>query len=101
MDKPHLDELMHFTIHEHEFNQLPEDIQKAFKEHEDCDLSFLLGDDRAERAKDLIKKYVKVIKKHKGKETNEECITLDFFMYVLAHMNAQEIRKLNLEKLLK
>jgi hypothetical protein len=99
-DKPFLDELMHFTVHEHEFKQLPVKIQKAFKEHEDLVCDWLLVKNRPAMFKKLLKDYLKQIKKHKGEESNAECMTLGFMIYLLDHMNAQEVRKLNLEKLL-
>ena len=94
--------MMHFSIHEHEFKQLPKSLQQRFKEYEDLDQSWLLKeDDRAETVKKIIKKYAAVIKKNKGKESGEECHYLSSILYMLEHMYAYEIRKLELEKLLK
>jgi hypothetical protein len=102
MQKSHLDEMMHFSIHEHEFKQLPKTIQQRFKEYEDLDQSWLLREnDRAATVKKLIKKYVAVIEKNKGSETNEECHYLGSIVYMLEHMYAWEVRKLEFGKLLK
>jgi len=102
MSKSHFDTLMHFTIDEHEFKQLPKSLQKKFKEYEDLEQPWLLKEkDRAATVKKLIKEYASVIKKNKGGETNEECHYLGSIIYMLEHMYAYEIRKLELEKLLK
>jgi hypothetical protein len=99
-NKPFLDELMHFTIHEHEFNQLPIKTQEAFKEFEDVGYGWVLVKDRPAKFRELLRKYIIQVKKHKGKESGQECITLDCMIYLLEHMNAKEIRKLKLHKLL-
>lgn len=101
MDKPHLDTLMHFTVEEYEFKHLPRNIQKAFKEYENLVCDWLLVKDRPAKFKELLRDYIKQIKKHKGKESQEECITLGFMVYMLEHMDAREIRKLKLERLLR
>lgn len=102
MSKSHFDTLMHFTIDSHEFKHLPKTIQKRFKEYEDLEQPWLLkGKDRAATVKKLIKKYIAVIEKNKGSETNEECHYLGSIIYTLEHMYAWEVRKLELGKLLK
>jgi hypothetical protein len=102
MAKQFLDEFKRFSIHEHEFNQLPKSLQDSFMEYEDMDYQFLLNNrDRTKKVKSLIRKYMKEIQKNKGKESNGECCAIDFIVYLLQHMSAKEIRKLHLEKLLK
>jgi hypothetical protein len=102
--KPHniLYEFKHFTIHEHEFKQLPKDIQKAFLEHENLEFypkKKPIIDPIAE-IKRLIKLYLKEIEKNKGAESNVECIIINQIQEVLSKMMAYEVRKLGLEKLL-
>ncbi len=104
-EKPHniLYELKKFTIHEHEFKQLPKSIQKAFLEYEDLELysKDRQVKDPVKECKRLIKNYLKEIKKNKGQESNVECMILSQLVEMLSKMMAYEFRKLGLEKLLK
>lgn len=104
-EKDFLDELIHFTIHEHEFKQLSK-TKKAFIE-DFRDLEFYPNGlkqgkkfDKVEEAKRLIKNYKDSIKRHKGVEDNEECMILGQLLELLNRMMATDIRKLKLEKLL-
>jgi hypothetical protein len=102
--KDFVDELMHFTIHEEEFDKLPKKIKEAFKEHQDIEF-YPQGKkqgkdfDKVKEVKRLIKEYMKEIKKNKGKESNVECIIIDQLLELLNRMMAHDMRKVGLEKL--
>jgi hypothetical protein len=105
VEKDFLDELVHFTIHEHELKQLPKKVQAFVEQYHDLELypdGLKRGKkfDKVAEAKRLIKEYVKAIKKNKGKESNEECMILSQLMELINRMMAFQIRELRLDKLL-
>lgn len=104
-DKCHLDEMIHCSIHEHEFKQLTKKQQALFEEYRNIEIyqgGLKRGKpfDKVEEVKRLIKEYAKEIKKNKGKESNTECMILGQLLELLNRMMAYEIRKLDLGKLL-
>jgi hypothetical protein len=100
-EKTFLDEIKRFSIHEHEYNQLPEKFKAKLSEYEDLDyFAGKMPKNRVPLFKKHLKTYADLVKKNK-KVTNEECITLDIIFYLLDRMFADDIRKLKLERLLK
>jgi thymidylate synthase len=105
MSKDFVDELMHFTIHEDDFKQLPKKIKEVFEENRDIEfypqgLKQGKNFDKVKEVKRLIKQYVKEIKKYDGQESNVECIIIDQILELLNRMMAHDMRKVGLEKLI-
>lgn len=105
IEKCHLDEMIHCSIHEHEFKQLTKKQQALFEEYRNIEMyqdGLKRGEpfDKVEEAKRLIKDYNKEIKKNKGKESNTECMIVGQLLELLGRMMAYEIRKLDLGKIL-
>lgn len=104
MPKTFLDEIIRFSIHEHEFNQLSKTKKALVEDYRDIEFykdGLKRGEDfdRVKECKRLIKDYNKVIKKNKGKESNEECMIIGQLLELMNRMMAADIRKLQLEKL--
>lgn len=104
-EKDFLDELIHITIHEHDFKRLAKTKRALLEEYRDLEfypngLKNGKKFDKVAEAKRLIKNYKDSIKRHKGVEDNEECMILGQLLELLNRMMATDIRKLKLEKLL-
>jgi hypothetical protein len=104
-EKDFLDELIHFTIHEHDYKQLSKTKKAFVEEYHDLELypnGLKKGKkfDKVKEAKRLINEYKNAIKKAGGKESNLECMILGQLLELLNRMMAIDMRKLKLEKLI-
>ena len=104
-EKDLMDEMIHFTIHEYEYNQLSKTKKAFLEDYRDIEFypeGLKRGEkfDKVEEVKRLIKNYKDCIKRYKGIEDNEECMILGQLLELLNRMMAADIRKLKLEKLL-
>lgn len=97
----HLDEYKFISIHESEVKLLTKPVRQFIE-----DYSFVefypkeRNVDKVKEFKKLIRKYIKEIKKNKGKESNPECIMISQMVELLQKMMAHQVRKLHLEKLI-
>lgn len=107
-----LDELIHITIHEHEYKRLPKAVKAFVDENRDLEFYPKSGREeykkrhgkefnRVEEFKRVVKEYIEEIKNNKGAESNVECMMLDQMVELLKKMMAYEVRQLDLGKLIK
>lgn len=106
MDKDFTDELIHFTIHEHDFEQLPQKIKKLLEDYRDLEFykdGLKKGKkfDKVKEAKKLIRDYEKEIKSKNGAEGNIECMIVGQLFELLNRMMAKDVRRLKLGRLLR
>lgn len=103
MDIP--DEMMHFSIHKHEFALLPKKLQAAILEYEGIEFykdGLKKGKkfNKVKEFKRLVKEFSKRVEKSKGKEDNIQCIMIDQMIELLQRMLLRDFKQLKLEKIL-
>jgi hypothetical protein len=99
-----VDDLIHISVHKDEVKHESKEVQKFIKDN--ARVEFYPGGlkkgkkfDKVKEFKRLLKELEKVRKKHKGEESNIECIVYDQLMELMGRMMLHDLRKLELEKL--
>ena len=97
-----LDDYKTIHIHESELKFLTKPVQQFIEDY--SSIEFYPKERNVDKVKEfnrVIKKYLREIKKNKGKESNAECIMITQMIELLQKMMAAQVRELQLEKLLK
>lgn len=100
-----LDQFRNYNIHEMNYQELPERVRKHLDKYEGIEFytAGLKNGKKFNKVKEfkrLIKVQQRVIKSHKGEESNTEGIVIDQLIELLRRMPAKDVRALQLEKLL-
>jgi hypothetical protein len=104
MSKSFLDELRHFTIHDHDYEKLPKRYRKFLDTYRDLEfynngLKNGKQFSKVSEAKRLIKQLYKCNLKNRGKDCNIQGIIVYQLIELLNRMSLQEVLKLHLEKI--
>lgn len=105
LDTDFLDEILHFSIHEHDFNNLTKKEQDFLNFYRDLEFypkSKKKGKkiDKVVEFKKCVNEYLETITLNDGNDSNEECMIIQKMVELLNKMMVMQVRQLKLEKLI-